>query len=171
MFERIVTVSAVCLTVWFDAPPPKTEFVVQPPVLPVPQLVLASFYDEPQLLAIGGKYDPSGLTAAHRTLPFGTRVLVTDTKTSRSVTVTINDRGPAKWTGRDIDLSLGAAQALQMEERGIILATMAAVPPAGLPATPALVPATWTAAPATPAAAKAPPAASASPFAAMAERD
>ncbi|MGE3146972.1 MAG: septal ring lytic transglycosylase RlpA family protein [Pseudorhodoplanes sp.] len=138
MFERIVTVSAVCLTVWFDAPPPKTEFVAQPPVLPVPQLVLASFYDEPQLLAIGGKYDPTGLTAAHRTLPFGTRVIVTDTKTSRSVTVTVNDRGPAKWTGRDIDLSLGAAQALQMEERGIILATLAAVPPAGMPAAAAL---------------------------------
>lgn len=129
MFERIVTVSAVCLTVWFDAPPPKTEFVAQPAVLPMPQLVLASFYDEPQLLATGGPYDPSGLTAAHRSLPFGTRVIVTDTKTSRSVTVTINDRGPAIWTGRDIDLSLGAAQALQMEERGIILATIAAAPP------------------------------------------
>lgn len=130
MFERIVTVAALSLTVWFDAPPPKTEFVAQEPVLPVPQLVLASFYDEPQLLATGGRYDPSGLTAAHRTLPFGTRVIVTDTKTSRSVTVTINDRGPAKWTGRDIDLSLGAAQALEMEERGIILATIAAAPPA-----------------------------------------
>lgn len=129
MLERVVTVCTLCLTVWFDAPPPKSEFVAQPPVLPAPQLVLASFYDEPQLLATGGKYDPSGLTAAHRTLPFGTRVIVTDSKTSRSVTVTINDRGPAKWTGRDIDLSLGAAQALQMEERGVILATIAAAPP------------------------------------------
>lgn len=129
MLERVVTVCTLCLTVWFDAPPPKPEFTAQPPVMPAPQLVLASFYDEPQLLAIGGKYDPSGLTAAHRSLPFGTRVIVTDNKTSRSVTVTINDRGPAKWTGRDIDLSLGAAQALQMEERGVILATIAAAPP------------------------------------------
>jgi rare lipoprotein A len=129
MLERVVTVCTLCLTVWFDAPPPKSEFTAQPPLLPAPQLVLASFYDEPQLLAVGGKYDPSGLTAAHRSLPFGTRVIVTDNKTSRSVTVTINDRGPAKWTGRDIDLSLGAAQALQMEERGVILATIAAAPP------------------------------------------
>ena len=123
--ETIITVAALSLTVWYSAPAPApAKFAGDPPVLPVPQVVLASFYDEPQLLATGGRYDPLGLTAAHRTLPFGTRVKVTDIATGRSVDVTINDRGPAIWTGRQIDLSLGAAQVLQMQERGVILAML-----------------------------------------------
>lgn len=60
--------------------------------------------------ATGQNYRPWGLTAAHRTLPFGTRVVVTNRRNGRSVTVTINDRGPAAWTHRDIDLSLGACR-------------------------------------------------------------
>jgi rare lipoprotein A len=67
--------------------------------------------------ANGERYDPWGLTAAHRTLPFGT--IVTVTYEGRSVTVRINDRGPAAWTGRDIDLSLGAATALGMVRIGV----------------------------------------------------
>jgi rare lipoprotein A len=70
----------------------------------------ASFYHEPQPLATGGRYNPYGITAAHRTLPFGTRVKVTNKRNGRSTVVTINDRGPAVWTGKIIDLSLGAAQ-------------------------------------------------------------
>ncbi len=123
MFEKTITVAALSLSVWYSAPPPKAE--PEQAVLPVPQFVLASFYDEPQLVASGGQYDPYQLTAAHRTLPFGTRVKVTDAKSGRNVTVTINDRGPAAWTARDIDLSLAAAQALQMEEKGVIVATIA----------------------------------------------
>lgn len=60
-----------------------------------------------------------GLTAAHRTLPFGTRVRVTDPRTGRSVIVTINDRGPF-GRHRVLDLSIGAARALGMLNRGII---------------------------------------------------
>lgn len=123
MLEKIITVVTLGLTVWYSAPPPKPE--PANPLLPVPQFVVASFYDEPQLIASGGQYDPYQLTAAHRTLPFGTRVKVTDAKTGKNVTVTINDRGPAMWTARDIDLSLAAAKALEMEERGIIVATIA----------------------------------------------
>lgn len=122
MFEKIVTVAALSLTVWYSAPPPKP--IPPQAVLPVPQLVLASFYDEPQLIATGEKYDPYGLTAAHRSLPLGTKVKVTDPRSGKSVVVTINDRGPANWTARDIDLSLAAAQALEMEERGVIMATV-----------------------------------------------
>lgn len=125
MLERIVTVAALCLPLWYSTRPPD-PVPPEPPqaVLKVPELTVASFYHEPQLLAGGGVFDPMGLTAAHRSLPLGTRVVVTDARTGKSVTVTINDRGPALWTGRGIDLSLGAAQALQMEERGIILATI-----------------------------------------------
>lgn len=61
--------------------------------------------------ASGERFDQNDLTAAHRTLPFGTRVRVVDEKTGRSVIVRINDRGPFAH-GRVIDLSRGAAQAL-----------------------------------------------------------
>src|ERR1700740_376223 len=55
----------------------------------------------------------SGLTAAHKTLPFGTKLRVTDVKTGRSVVVTINDRGPFN-RGRVLDLCTRAARALGM---------------------------------------------------------
>jgi rare lipoprotein A (peptidoglycan hydrolase) len=61
----------------------------------------------------------NGLTAAHRTLPFGTRVRVTDPKSGRSVTVTVNDRGPL-GKRRVLDLSPSAARALGMISRGVI---------------------------------------------------
>jgi rare lipoprotein A len=60
-----------------------------------------------------------GLTAAHKTLPFGTQVRVTDLKTGRSVIVTINDRGPFN-RGRVLDLCTRAARALGMIDRGVI---------------------------------------------------
>lgn len=66
--------------------------------------------------ANGERWNPWGLTAAHRTLPFGTMVRVT--LGSRSVVVRINDRGPF-IAGREIDLSLGAATVLGMVERGV----------------------------------------------------
>jgi len=62
--------------------------------------------------------NPSAMTAAHKTLPFGTRVRVTDVSTQRSVVVRINDRGPF-IKGRIIDLSTAAAQALGIVGRGI----------------------------------------------------
>ena len=61
-----------------------------------------------------------GFTAAHKTLPFGTRVRVTDSKTGRSVIVVINDRGPFN-KGRVLDLSTSAAKALGMTGRGVVL--------------------------------------------------
>ena len=60
----------------------------------------------------------AGLTAAHKTLPFGTRVRVTDLKTGRTVIVRINDRGPFN-RGRVLDLCTRAARALGMIDRGI----------------------------------------------------
>ena len=60
-----------------------------------------------------------GFTAAHKTLPFGTRVRVTDVKTGRSVVVTITDRGPFN-RGRVLDLCTRAARALGMIDRGVV---------------------------------------------------
>ena len=61
-----------------------------------------------------------GLTAAHRTLPFGTRLRVTNPASGQSVIVVVNDRGPF-GRGRVLDLSIGAAKALGMITRGVIL--------------------------------------------------
>ncbi len=81
---------------------------------------LASYYgkDYHGRLATGGHYDPRKFTAAHRSLPFGTHLRVTNPRTKRSVTVVVNDRGPF-IRGRVLDLSFAAAQALHMTGRGV----------------------------------------------------
>jgi rare lipoprotein A len=79
---------------------------------------IASFYWEGQRVATGAHYNPDGLTCAHRTLPFGTRLQVTDLVSKRSVVVTVNDRGPFV-AGRILDLSRGAATVLGMTARGV----------------------------------------------------
>jgi rare lipoprotein A len=68
--------------------------------------------------ANGERFDMRAMTAAHRTLPFGTRVRVTDLATGKSIVVRINDRGPFGDRGRIIDLSHGAARALGILRRG-----------------------------------------------------
>ena len=72
--------------------------------------------------ASGANYDPNKFTCAHRTLPFGTRLRVTDARSNRSVTVVVNDRGPFT-KGRVIDLSLAAAKTLKMLDRGLTRVT------------------------------------------------
>ena len=79
---------------------------------------LASFYKFDSKTASGEQFNPSELTAAHRTLPFGTRLRVTNLATGRSVTVRVNDRGPF-IPGRVIDVSHSAAETLGMIESGI----------------------------------------------------
>jgi rare lipoprotein A len=68
--------------------------------------------------ANGERYNPNGLTAAHRTLPFGTKVRVTSLKTGKTVTVRINDRGPFHRS-RMIDVSAGAAKAIGLKSDGV----------------------------------------------------
>jgi rare lipoprotein A len=68
--------------------------------------------------ASGALFDPEKLTAAHKKLPLGTKVVVTNLHNGRSVLVTINDRGPY-WGNREIDLSYRAARVLGMVERGL----------------------------------------------------
>jgi rare lipoprotein A len=79
---------------------------------------VASFYTEGTKTANGEKFDTHELTAAHRTLPFGTRLRVTNVATGRSVTVRVNDRGPF-IRGRDVDVSYSAAETLGMVGGGI----------------------------------------------------
>jgi rare lipoprotein A len=74
---------------------------------------LASYYEQDSETASGERFNAGELTAAHRTLPFGTRVRVTNHSNGRSVVVTINDRGPFVH-GRIIDVTPAAARAIGM---------------------------------------------------------
>jgi rare lipoprotein A len=115
-------------------PPPRPRAVPAPRPEPAPraepapkpstpgvQVGQASWYGRPhhgRKTASGEVYDMNALTAAHRTLPLGTRVRVTNTDNGRSVTVRINDRGPFR-DGRIIDLSRAAARALGASGDGV----------------------------------------------------
>jgi rare lipoprotein A len=96
----------------------------EPPVGSVKQALqrsgdgLASFYGSDQQTASGERFNPRAMTAAHRTLPFGTKVRVTNVRSGRTVTVRINDRGPFV-PGRVIDLSQAAAEELGIVAHGI----------------------------------------------------
>ncbi|MDJ0447938.1 septal ring lytic transglycosylase RlpA family protein [Methylocystis sp. JR02] len=73
-------------------------------------------YEPNSHTANGERFNQWGLTAAHRTLPLGTRLLVSHG--GRSVVVRVNDRGPAAWTGRSLDLSRGAASRIGLISAG-----------------------------------------------------
>jgi len=78
---------------------------------------VASFYSDTET-ASGEKFDKNELTAAHPSLPFGTKLRVTDVSSGRFVTVRVNDRGPYV-RGRVVDISPSAAEALGMVDKGI----------------------------------------------------
>jgi rare lipoprotein A len=98
-------------------PPVRKHFV---------QSGMASWYSMGTRTASGERYNPDGLSAAHRTLPFGTRLLVSHKRTRKSVLVTVNDRGPFIG-GRIIDLSRGAARRLGIVTTGVAPVTIEAV--------------------------------------------
>lgn len=84
----------------------------------------SAFQDRPT--ASGELFDSAGLTMAHPTLPFGTRVKVTNVRNGRSVVVRVNDRGP--FVGQRIaDLSRAAAEQLGMLKRGVVKARIEVV--------------------------------------------
>jgi rare lipoprotein A len=79
----------------------------------------ATQYSSSPRTTSGQLFLPDGLTAAHKKLPFGTRVKVTNPLTGASAIVIINDRGPFT-RGRDIDLSQGAARAIGLKSVGTV---------------------------------------------------
>ena len=79
---------------------------------------VASFYTEGTKTASGEKFNTLEMTAAHPTLPFGTKLRVTNVASGRSVTVRVNDRGPYVQ-GRVVDVSYSAADALGMVGKGV----------------------------------------------------
>jgi len=100
---------------------------VPPPQAPSPeastepgQLIVASWYGpgfHGGRTANGERFNQNDLTAAHRSLPFGSRIHLTNPANGRSVIVRVNDRGPHR-RGRTIDLSRAAARRLGIENRG-----------------------------------------------------
>jgi len=79
---------------------------------------IASWYKMGKVTANGERFNPNGLTAAHRFLPFGTVVRVTNLRNGRKVVVRINDRGPF-IKNRIIDLAYGAARRIGLNRSGI----------------------------------------------------
>ncbi|RSN04154.1 septal ring lytic transglycosylase RlpA family lipoprotein [Nonomuraea sp. WAC 01424] len=79
----------------------------------------ASYYGEPQMTASGERFNPSAMTAAHKSLPLGSRVRVTNPRSGSSVTVRINDRGPYVG-GRCLDLSRAAFDAIGSLGAGVM---------------------------------------------------
>jgi len=110
--------------------PPAPPTVTTPPREPDALLTgNASWYGKPhqgRKTASGEPFDMNALTAAHRTLPFGTRVLVTNVRNGRTVEVRINDRGP-QIPDRIIDLSYAAARALGAVGDGVFRVRIAVV--------------------------------------------
>jgi len=120
-----------------DAPPPKpaaAPLTTPPPASPSakPRVTTpsrpaaapvrtcgASFYETGETTASGEPFDPDGLTAAHRTFAFGTRLKVTNTANGQSVTVRINDRGPFV-DDRCLDLARGAFKEIASLGAGVI---------------------------------------------------
>ena len=109
----------LALSVCVSAPAVRAD--LGPDDYPQPSLGRASYYGYAfagRKTAMGTRFRPEELTAAHRSLPLGTRVRVTNLSNGRSVLVTITDRGPYV-RGRSLDLSLGAARELEMLRRGV----------------------------------------------------
>lgn len=85
---------------------------------------IASYYWQGRSTASGERFNPSALTAAHRSLPFGTKVRVTNLRNGRTVVVRINDRGPFV-RGRVIDVSRAAASELGFTGSGVTRVALA----------------------------------------------
>ena len=132
----LVALAAGCVRMHKEPPTAAPAPTVSPPVAralpPEPRALQtgkASWYGDAhhgRKTASGETFDMNALTAAHRTLPLGTRVLVTNLANGRSIEVRINDRGPVV-SDRIIDLSLAAARALGGVGAGVFRVRIAVV--------------------------------------------
>jgi rare lipoprotein A len=129
---RRATISTACLALLVIgagcASSPSGRSVATAP----PETGLASYYHDRfhgRTTASGDVYDRDALTAAHRSLPFGTRVLVRNLDNGKSIQLTINDRGPFV-KGRILDVSRRAARTLAFVEKGLARVSVKIVQPA-----------------------------------------
>ena len=111
LFVLALTIAA------FYAAPARADFGGSLPK----RTVMASWYGQEfsgRRTASGAAFDPRGFTAAHRTLPLGTMIRVTNPRTGASVLVTVTDRGPFR-SHRELDLSKAAAREVGILSRGV----------------------------------------------------
>ena len=112
----------LCLAAWFTAALTLAGSTLSPVITKTAtQIGLASYYAhafDSQRTASGERFDMHAMTAAHRTLPFGTRVRVTNLANGRSAVVRINDRGPF-LKERILDVSYAAARSLHLIGPGV----------------------------------------------------
>jgi rare lipoprotein A len=135
-------VAALVIAVAGCAGPRARPAAVTPPPIGSTQTGRASWYGQAhhgQMTASGERFDMHALTAAHPTLPFGTRVRVVNLDNERAVEVRINDRGPVT-PGRIIDLSYAAARALGAIAPGLIPVRLTVLAPATSPTSDAAPP-------------------------------
>jgi rare lipoprotein A (peptidoglycan hydrolase) len=92
------------------------------------QWVVASMYWEDKVTSTGKAFNPIGWHAAHKTLPIGTLIRVSNPKNNRSINITINDRGPFA-PDRDLDLTLGAGALLDFHGLGPLYMEVLSIPP------------------------------------------
>lgn len=119
-----VQTAIVCLAAaWLAAP-------AQAKQQPAVQCGKASWYELTSMTASGERADPNALAAAHRTLPFGTKVRVSNLSNGKEVVVRINDRGPFV-RGRVIDVTRAAADKLGFRKQGVAHVRIAVVTPDG----------------------------------------
>lgn len=105
-----------------EAPPvEQPQASVPPPPTPATSVTASRYADDfaGKKTASGDIYSPDQMTAAHKSLPFGTRVRVTNPQNGKNVVVKINDRGPFV-KGRELDLSRAAAAALGLMKAGVV---------------------------------------------------
>lgn len=118
--SKVLALAMVTLLLQTKAPLGQTS-IASKTGIGTPETGIAIFYSDAmqgKAVASGEKYDKDALTAAHRTLPLGTMVKVTNLKNNKSVVVKVNDRGPHGSNKRIIDLSRRAAQELDMIQDG-----------------------------------------------------
>jgi rare lipoprotein A len=133
MSRRVSTTTAlsaamILITVAPARTPPAPPFAPPPPTV---EVGLASYYGaafDSLPTASGERFDMDRMTAAHRTLPFGTHVRVNNLRNGRSTVVRINDRGPFV-KGRVVDVSEAAARKLRMLGPGIDPVRLEVLPP------------------------------------------
>lgn len=122
----IMLIMAIAALIFPSGKGPENEVVTTPP-----EYGKASFYADyfvGRRTASGAVYRHELFTAAHRTLPLGTRVRVTCMESTRSAEVVINDRGPFV-KGRIIDLSISAFNAISSKNRGVIYVKLEIIEP------------------------------------------
>lgn len=93
-----------------------------------PKLAKTSWYQMGTKTASGERYNPDGLTVAHKSYPFGTLLRLTNPDNNKTVIVRVNDRGPFAH-GRDLDASRGTARELGFLKKGVTYLQVEVIPP------------------------------------------